>query len=336
MVKDNHNLHEDLFNQVSWVDIDEAQHGQRIDNFLFRHLKGVPKSRIYRILRKGEVRVNKGRIKPEYKLQTGDKLRIPPIRTAQIKTDELHIPAWVRAAIEQPIFEDEALIVVNKPAGLAVHGGSGIAFGLIEAMRQLRPHNPFLELAHRIDRETSGCVVLAKSRVALNHLHTQFRREVGQLEKSYLAILSGQLHDVKTVTAPLQQMRDKSGMKRVVVASTGQKAKSTFIPISVYNAESYARIQLYSGRMHQARVHAASIDSPILGDKHYGDWAKNREMKSIGVHRCLLHAERYRLDHPLTGKQIQFKASLPADFETVLQNLKESAEAAENTKTNAI
>ena len=318
----NHNNSIDTFSGVSWVEIDERQHSQRIDNYLFKHLKGVPKTKVYKILRKGEVRVNKGRVKPSYKLQTGDKVRIPPIRVAQANENELIIPAWVSAAIEQPIFEDDALLVLNKPAGLAVHGGSGISFGLIEAARQLKPQWPFLELVHRIDRETSGCIILAKSRIALNTLHAQFRRESGQLEKSYLAILAGQLTEVKTITLALQQTRNDKGLKRVVLDPAGQKAKSTFMPLTTNDNASYVRIQLYTGRMHQARVHAASINGHILGDKLYGDWEVNRAMKSVGVGRCMLHAERYRIQHPQTGKQIQFKASLTQDFERVLQNLK--------------
>ena len=321
----NQNRVPDKFAQVSWMEVGADQHGQRIDNFLFRHLKGVPKSRVYRIIRKGEIRVNKGRVKPEYKLVSGDTIRIPPIRTAQDTkiSSTLKLPAWVVAAIEQPIYEDEALVVINKPSGLAVHGGSGIAFGLIESMRQLKPEWPFLELAHRIDRETSGCVVLAKSRPALNALHDQFRREQGNVEKSYLAILSTGLTQVKTVTHALRQTRDDKGMKRVLVDTAGKSAKSTFMPLEVFKNATYAKIQLYTGRMHQARVHAASIGLPILGDKIYGDWQANREFKNAGVARCLLHAERYQLNHPLSGKLIQFKAPLPKDFLRVLENLNE-------------
>ena len=279
----NQNQSGDEFSQVSWVLVSEHQQGQRIDNFLFRHLKGVPKSRVYRIIRKGEVRVNKARIKPEYKLQCGDKIRIPPIRLAEPNRAEFEVPAWVRAAINKPLFEDEALIVINKPSGLAVHGGSGVAFGLIEAMRQLEPDRPFLELAHRIDRETSGCIVLAKSRPVLNQLHEQFRREQGKMEKSYLAILCGDLQQVTTVNAALRQTRDAQGFKRVVVDKQGQVARSTFMPLEAFERASYARILLYTGRMHQARAHAESIALPILGDKLYGNWDANKQVRAMGV-----------------------------------------------------
>ena len=308
------------FSQVSWVIVNEHQHGQRIDNFLFRHLKGVPKSRVYRILRKGEVRVNKSRTKPEYKLQIGDKIRIPPIRIAESNTLEFDVPAWVREAIKQPLFEDEALIVINKPSGLAVHGGSGVAFGLIEAMRQLEPDRPFLELAHRIDRETSGCIVLAKSRPVLNHLHEQFRREQGKMEKAYLAILSGDLQQVTAVNTALRQTRDAQGMKRVVLDKQGQAARSTFMPLETFKQVSYARILLYTGRMHQARAHADSIALPILGDKLYGNWDVNKRVRPMGVKRCMLHAERYQFEHPMSGKLLRLDAPLPKDFQDVLAN----------------
>jgi len=319
MVNDNS---PDDFSRVSWLDITEHQHGQRIDNFLFRYLKGVPKSRVYRILRKGEVRVNKSRVKPEYKLQKGDQLRIPPIRVAETSEHSFEIPGWVRNAIASPIYEDEALIVVNKPSGLAVHGGSGVAFGLIEAMRQLAPDRPFLELAHRIDRETSGCIVLAKSRPVLNQLHQQFRREQGKMEKSYVALLSGSLTDVTTQTSALRQTRDAQGMKRVVVDPQGQAARSTFMPLENFNQATYTRILLYTGRMHQARAHAANLDLPILGDKLYGNWEANRALRSKGVKRCMLHAERYQFNHPLSGKLLRLDAPLAKDFADVLANLR--------------
>jgi len=318
----NKNQQSNDFSSVSILEITEHQHGQRIDNYLFRLLKGVPKSRVYRIMRKGEVRVNKSRVKPDYKLQQGDVLRLPPIRASQVVPGEFIIPGWVQSAIEKPIFEDEALVVINKPPGLAVHGGSGIVFGLIEAMRQLKPDWPFLELVHRIDRETSGCILLAKSRPALNQLHQQFRREEGQMEKAYLALLAGRLEATVTVNARLKQTRDHKGMKRAMVDKQGQAAKSTFMPLERFDNVSYARVLLYTGRMHQARVHAVSLGLPILGDSLYGDRESNRTLRSIGVKRCMLHAERYQLNHPLSGKLMQFNASLPKDFNDVLANLK--------------
>jgi 23S rRNA pseudouridine955/2504/2580 synthase len=317
----NQNQQGNAFSSVSMQEITEHQHGQRIDNYLFRLLKGVPKSRVYRIMRKGEVRVNKSRVKPDYKLQKGDVLRIPPIRIAQTSQGRLVIPGWVQSAIERPIFEDEVLVVINKPPGLAVHGGSGVEFGLIEAMRQLKPDWPFLELAHRIDRETSGCILLAKSRPVLNQLHQQFRREEGQMEKAYLAVLAGKLESTITVNAPLRQTRDSNGMKRAIVDKQGQVAKSTFMPLELLGEFTYSRILLYTGRMHQARVHAVSQGLPIVGDKLYGDREINRRLKACGVKRCMLHAERYQLNHPQSGKLMQFNAPLPKDFNHVIANL---------------
>ena len=309
--------------KVSWLEIGEHQHGQRIDNYLFRLLKGVPRSRIYRILRKGEVRVNRSRVKPEYKLQQGDRVRLPPIRVSEGRSGALHIPSWVSVALQEPLYIDDALVVYNKPAGLAVHGGSGIEFGLIEVLRQLHPEWTFLELVHRLDRETSGCILLARSRPVLNQLHQQFRREEGKLEKSYLALLSGALQHAATVNEPLMQTRDERGMKRVVVDTEGQAAKSTFLPVENYDQASFCRILLYTGRMHQARVHAASLGMPLLGDRLYGDREINRQLRSLGVKRCMLHAERYQLQHPVSGKLVQFNAPLPEDFEAVLGRLRE-------------
>lgn len=317
----NQNQEGNAFSSVTTQEITEHQHGQRIDNYLFRLLKGVPKSRVYRIMRKGEVRVNKSRVKPDYKLQKGDVLRIPPIRAAQTTEGQFVIPGWVQAAIEHPIFEDDALVVINKPPGLAVHGGSGIEFGLIEAMRQLKPDWPFLELAHRIDRETSGCILLAKSRPALNQLHQQFRREEGQMEKAYLAVLAGKLETTITINAPLRQTRDSNGMKRAIIDKQGQAAKSTFMPLELFDESTYSRILLYTGRMHQARVHAVSQGLPIMGDKLYGDREINRRQKAYGVKRCMLHAERYQLNHPISGKLMQFNAPLPKDFNDVIAKL---------------
>lgn len=310
------------FAAVSWLEIDEHQQGQRIDNFLFKLLKGVPRSRIYRILRKGELRINKARVKPEYKLRAGDRVRIPPIRVAETEFRDFSLPGWIRTALENPIYMDEALVAINKPPGLAVHGGSGIEFGLIEAMRQMHPDWPFLELVHRIDRETSGCILLARSRPALGALHQQFRREEGRLEKSYLALLSGRLETVEKINRSLRQYRDESGMKRVRPDRQGQKASSTFLPVELFERFSFARILLHTGRMHQARVHAASMQLPILGDSLYGDRELNREVRALGVRRCMLHAERYQLEHPLSGALLQLNAPLPNDFSSVLDRLR--------------
>ncbi len=308
---------------VSFVQIDENNHGQRLDNFLLSQLKGVPKSRIYKIVRKGEVRVNKGRIKPEYKLQTGDTVRIPPVRVANKQGEVASLPGWVRNALQAPIYEDEHIIALNKPSGLAVHGGSGTAFGVIEAMRFLVPDRPFLELAHRIDRQTSGCLLLAKSRVVLNHLHEQFRRESQQLlEKSYLAILTGApLSEVRSVEEKIGQTRDKNGIKKGRVDAQGQQAKSVFMPLATQDHYTLVRIALKTGRMHQARVHAAFLDRPIVGDSLYGNWEQNKLAEALGVKRCLLHSESYQFTHPISEQLIKIKAPISEDFAAVQSTL---------------
>lgn len=310
---------------VEWLEIGANHAGQRVDNFLLTRLKGVPKSRVYRLLRKGEVRVNKKRVKPEYRLQTGDVLRLPPVRVSETKAIGV-VPDSVKHALGEPIFEDEALLVINKPAGLAVHGGSGLKWGVIEALRQMRPQADFLELAHRLDRETSGVLLLAKSREALLGVQQQLRREDGKLEKSYLAILGGKpLDSPKTVNVALEVGRNAEGKKisRVSEDAAAQTSKSVFLPIEQGEGWQSVRIQLMTGRMHQARVHAKAIQRPILGDALYGDWAANKAaQKRWGVSRVMLHSESYAFDHPLSGKRMSVKAPLAADMQAVREKMR--------------
>ncbi len=311
--------------QVQFIDIDSNAQGQRVDNFLLRHLKGVPKSRIYRIVRKGEVRVNKSRVKPDYRLVLGDQLRIPPVRIAEAPANDFLIPHWVTEALGQPLFEDEVLMAVNKPSGLAVHGGSGLQFGVIEALRKMHPQYSYLELVHRLDRETSGCLLLAKQRDALNHLHQQFRRETGQrIEKAYVALLSGELDSPKTVSEPLAPFYDAEGRKRIGVDAEGKSAKSVFLPIERIGSFTLVRIQLHTGRMHQARVHAQAIGKPILGDGVYGDANINRLAHKIGVRHTLLHAESYGFIHPQSEQHLKVKAPWPKELLDVIKKLKAS------------
>ncbi|MFT5258602.1 MAG: 23S rRNA pseudouridine955/2504/2580 synthase [Saprospiraceae bacterium] len=307
---------DEVKSSVSFNEITENNSGQRIDNYLLSLLKGVPKSRIYKIVRKGEVRVNKGRVKPDYKLKLGDTVRVPPVRVAQKQDGISSLPGWVREALQTPIFEDEHIIALNKPSGLAVHGGSGNPYGVIEAMRFLYPEWPFLELAHRIDRQTSGCLLLAKSRPILNELHTQFRREgESAIEKTYLAILTGDpLSEPKTVEAEIGQARDAEGLNKARIDSHGQTAKSVFMPLESVQGYSVARIALYTGRMHQARVHAAFLNRPIIGDSLYGNWQVNKAAERHGVKRCMLHSETYQFKHPGTGKTVKLKAPISEDF----------------------
>lgn len=305
---------------VQWLDITDDQAGQRIDNYLINLLKGVPKSRIYRILRKGEVRVNKGRIKPEYKLQPGDQVRVPPVRVAE--QPENYAPREVCERIESAIlFEDKGLIVLNKPSGLAVHGGSGLSFGIIEALRVSRPDAPYLELVHRLDRETSGCLLIAKKRSFLRNLHEQLRGT--DMRKRYWALLMKPwAGGRRTVSAALRKNVQSSGERFVRVDEEhGKLAKSIFEPLEVYKDCSLVGVELLSGRTHQIRVHAAHIGHPVAGDDKYGDDAFNKLMKAKGLGRMFLHARQLSFDHPQTEQRIDITAPLDSKLEKLLKSL---------------
>lgn len=306
--------------QVQIVTIDEGSDGQRIDNFLLKTLKGVPKSRIYRILRKGEVRVNKGRVKPDTRLKLGDLVRIPPIRVSE--SDQAPISAGmeqVRQLEGRILYEDKQLLILNKPSGMAVHGGSGISFGIIEAMRTLRPDAPFLELGHRLDRETSGCLVIAKRRSALRAFHALLRD--GGMEKFYLALIEGRWEQGRRgIDAPLRKNTVSSGERMVRVDPEGKAALSIFEPVNIYGVASLMRIKLVTGRTHQARVHALSTGHPIAGDKKYGTEAFNRAMADKGLKRLFLHASRLRFTLP-DGPTIAVEAALDGELQQLLDRL---------------
>lgn len=306
---------------VTFIEVDESGETQRIDNFLFRHLKGVPKSHIYRILR-GEVRVNKKRVDQTYRLQLGDMLRIPPIRVAEKNAVETnHIPA-----IEFPIlYEDDALVVINKPSGVAVHGGSGVSFGVIEQMRQARPQAKFLELVHRLDRETSGVLLLAKKRSALTAMHEIMRE--GNSDKRYFTLVLGQWHNVKQhVKLPLYKFDTPQGEKRVMVRADGQASHTIFTlqqnwPASTLPACSLLEAQLKTGRTHQIRVHLSHLGFPIAGDDKYGDFAVNKSLMKLGLKRMFLHAHSIAFAHPLTGEAMQINAPLPKELQGFVAKL---------------
>lgn len=302
------------------IEIQPAQAGQRIDNFLLTQLKGVPKSRIYRILRKGEVRVNRGRIKPDYRLQAGDSIRIPPLRLtpkpAAPRPAE-HILAEVEASI---LYEDKLFLILNKPSGLAVHGGSGLSYGLIEALRALRPDAPFLELGHRLDRETSGVLVIAKRRSALRAFHAQLRE--GGMEKRYLALVKGRWRGgERRVEAPLRKNQLSSGERIVRVSADGKPALTLFRPVTIYSSATLLEAELITGRTHQVRVHAAHCGHPIAGDEKYGDENFNRQMAALGLKRLFLHARSLAFIHPHSETTLRVEAPLPAQLDALLQQL---------------
>ena len=305
---------------VQFITIDAEQDGQRIDNFLKTQLKGVPKSLIYRILRKGEVRVNKKRIKPEYKLCAGDEIRIPPVRVAEENALPSSKLSSVQALAHQILFEDDAIIVLNKPSGLAVHGGSGLSFGVIEGLRALRPESRFLELVHRLDRDTSGLLLVAKKRSALKHLHEQLR--VKTMRKQYLALVRGQWQPhVKVVNAPLLKNILQSGERIVRVNSEGKPSETRFQIMQKFANATLVLASPITGRTHQIRVHTAHAGHPIACDDKYGERAFDEQVRTAGLARLFLHAYRLTFTHPLTGKEMSVEAPLDKDLQAVLDRL---------------
>jgi len=308
---------------VREVLIGEDGDGQRVDNYLLKTLKGVPKSRIYRILRKGEVRVNKGRIKPEYRLKIGDLLRIPPIRVSEPQAQSS--PAnWVLNALGEAIlYEDNAFLVLNKPSGLAVHGGSGISHGVIEGLRALRPEAHFLELAHRLDRDTSGCLVIAKKRSALRAFQALLRDNHG-IDKRYLCLVKGRWQGgQRRIEAPLRKNVLSSGERIVRVSEDGKPSLSVFSPESIFADSSLIQVKLITGRTHQVRVHAEFAGHPIAGDDKYGDEAFNKLMASRGLKRLFLHAARLRFTLP-EHLTIEVEAPLEPALQQLLDQLKKA------------
>ena len=300
--------------KAQFVEISADHAGQRIDNYLMCQLNGVPKSLVYRIVRKGEVRVNKGRIKPEYRLKEGDMVRIPPVRQAEKKAPGKASNAVLKLIESRILYEDKRIMVINKPSGLAVHGGSGLSFGLIEALRELRPNDKQLELVHRLDRDTSGCLIVAKKRSALRRLHEQLRE--GSMDKRYLTLLKGKWKGTsKWVDVPLLKNVIRSGERLVFVDAKGKEARTQFIPYSVGNEASLMSVKLDTGRTHQIRVHAQHLGYPIAGDDKYGDEEFNRQLKRIGLKRLFLHAFslKFHLPDPETGEDDSIYVEAPLD-----------------------
>ncbi len=303
--------------KVQLLEIFEENSGQRIDNFLITKLKGVPRTRIYRIIRKGEVRVNKGRIDNKYRLKQGDVVRIPPVRVAT-RNEQVILQPTLKLSLENDvIYEDEFLIVLNKPSGFAVHGGSGVSSGVIEALRELRPDARFLELAHRLDKATSGCLLVAKKRTSLKALHDLFRGD--GMKKTYLAMLVGQWEKKRLlVTAPLLRNTGKGGERMVKVSKAGKFAETSFRRIKKYKDLTLVEAAPKTGRTHQIRVHAAWLGHPIVGDERYGDAELNKQLKNRGFKRLFLHAEQLQFVHPMTEELMHFKAPLPAELQSQL------------------
>ncbi len=306
--------------QVRFQTVEPDFAEQRIDNYLLAQLKGVPKSLVYRIVRKGEVRVNKKRVKPEYKLQAGDVIRIPPVRVAEANALPSAKLDRVQALQHQILYEDDVLMVINKPAGLAVHGGSGLQFGLIESLRALRPQAQHLELVHRLDRETSGCLLISKRRSALRNLHEQLRLKT--MNKQYYALVRGhwQAH-VKMVSAPLQKNTLKSGERVVRVDSDGKDAETRFRIIEQYPQATLVEASPITGRTHQIRVHALQAGHPIALDDKYGDEDFSRFMQGLGLQRLFLHAHLLQFNHPQTGKTMTVEAPLDDALRDALRRL---------------
>ena len=294
--------------RATTLEVGEESEAQRLDNFLLRHLKGVPKSHVYRVVRSGEVRVNSGRVKPDYRVRIGDKVRIPPIRIAA------SIPKPPAKPFGLPIVhEDPSLLVVDKPSGVAVHGGSGVSFGVIELLRAARPEAKVLELAHRLDRDTSGLLIVAKKRGALVELHRMLRD--GEIEKIYVAVVkgipAGKHFDIKD---PLHKYVNAKGERRVAVKEGGMEAVTRVKVLASSGELSLLQLRLMTGRTHQIRVHLAHAGHPVLGDDKYGDFEFNRALARQGVKRLFLHAHRLGFRHPIDAKTMQLDSRLPNDM----------------------
>ncbi len=312
--------------EVRRLVVDEAGEGQRLDNFLMRLLKGVPKTHVYRVIRSGEVRVNKGRASADTRLALGDEVRVPPVRVAERPAGAVSAPAR-----EFPVlFEDEHLLAIDKPAGVAVHGGSGVAFGVIEQLRQARPQARFLELVHRLDKETSGILLLAKKRSALTGLQAQFRER--ETDKTYAALVPGTWPArLKVVDVALHKTLDAAGERHVRAVpndhADGRRSISLVKVVQAFADYSLLDVTIKTGRTHQIRVHLANAGHPVVGDPKYGDFALNRQLSrgeglaGVRFERMFLHARRLAFDHPATGARIDLQSPLPAECATLLARL---------------
>ena len=308
-----------FMSQARIIEVSTEHAGQRLDNFLIRELKGVPRTRIYRALRKGEVRVNKGRVKGDYRLSSGDKVRIPPLRVAERDISSTVPRRWAGLLQECLLYEDDGLWVFNKPSGLAVHGGSGLDVGLIECLRLLAPAERYLELVHRLDRDTSGCIMVARKSSVLKELHRQLRED--KVGKRYLALVSGNWPANRHfVEAPLKKNTLKSGERVVRVDREGKAARTEFSVVERFDKATLIEARPVTGRTHQIRVHALQAGHPILGDEKYGDKAANAAAAELGLRRLFLHASA--LSVKLADRGIEVTAPLDRELESVLEKLR--------------
>ena len=311
----------DEYHPAQRLTVNAGQAGQRLDNFLFARFRRLPRARIYRMLRKGEVRVNGGRARQSYRIQVGDELRLPPVRLPAGSAADVRIARRDLDAIADAVLhEDDNLLVLDKPAGLAVHAGSGVDYGVIEVLRQLRPDEEYLELAHRLDRGTSGCLLLARNRRTLMALHDLWRG--GGVAKRYLTLVAGRWRGgVRQVDLPLARGGEAGQQRRTRVARAGKTASSRFEPLEYFDDATLMRVDIETGRTHQIRVHAAELGYPLLGDDRYGDFSLNRRWKKRGLKRMFLHARQlaFRLD----GRPLRFEAPLPKALASVLEGLRE-------------
>jgi len=314
---------EDIGKKVSFITVDENAAGQRLDNFLLRHLKGVPKSHVYRIVRKGEVRINKGRTNVKYRLEPGDIVRIPPVSMrTQSDSGPGPIAGQQRKLDESILYEDKDFIIINKPTGMAVHGGSGISFGVIETLRSMRPNDKGLELAHRLDRETSGCLLIAKKRSALTMFHELQKQNL--VEKKYLALAAGHWGRKTAITmdAPLKKNTLQGGERVVKVDPEGKVSITHFSLLEDFADCMLVEARLETGRTHQIRVHLQYANTPIIGDSKYGDSRINREFRKLGLHRLFLHAQQLSFVNEQSGKLIQATAPMDEELSSTLEKLR--------------
>jgi 23S rRNA pseudouridine955/2504/2580 synthase len=301
------------------IEVSEDHTGQRLDNFLQRELNGVPRTRVYRAMRKGEIRVNKGRVKPDYRVCTGDRVRIPPLHTAE-RMPPSQVPNHLaRLLRERVLFEDDNLLVINKPSGLAVHGGSGLSFGMIECLRQMRTGDRYLELVHRLDRDTSGCIMVARRAAVLKDLHRQLRED--RIGKSYLALVLGEWSARRSfVEAPLLKNTLKSGERLVRVDKAGKRARTDFSVVQRLAGYTLVEARPITGRTPQIRVHAQHAGHPLLGDPKYGDRDANQVAKQLGLGRLFLHASELSFLDP-DGKRQKVRAPLDPELQVFLEKL---------------